>query len=602
MSRLPVFALGLLLAAVPAAQDLRPLIVRVVDDKAEPVAAAEVHAHWNRHGIELGPTESASATTDVRGYCRLDLPRCGDVHAYALGPPDQEGTRAASALTLLAVGMPRAQLSLAGRSRQTQVTVTGLAAWQELGPFKLYVDLVPAVAAGLELELDAEGRATLPPLPAGRSPHLELLTRTGETLCHFPGRSGPALPVPAPFVLQVEVQNKDGTPVQGAAIRHRSAYRHHFVGHQILDTRSRFRLLGTTGPDGKVAVSVPSDRDPFGADSDLSLVLQASAKGHAPAFSGFDNGKPFVSGRCLDDGQRPTSLRFALDPSAPLHVALAPGLFRAGEPLRIQWISKIAQNSGWTHLPMSTVGTIDARGTVLCDLPLDAYDIRFAVAPRRPDGGSEPVPVALRGLPTLVAQHAACGAQLRPVRIAVRDGNGSPLPAAEVLVVTDLEASRQGAYQLALRTDATGRCEVLLAAPPVLFLVVQPAGYAYALLEGDEGEDPPGIELRLAPLDEVHGTVVDADDRPVADARIASHRFQYSHIGHVTAEDQALDAVAAIAQQRFLTTETAADGSFVLRLLVRPDRQIDAVASLRGRRSEPFRLDPAAGPVRLRLP
>lgn len=596
-------AAALILGAAGRAQEekqvTKPVFVRVLDQDGEPLAAAEVLAAWEPGGVPgLEPAQHVIGRSDARGYCRLDLPPGVLAHAVATGPMREDGWRMVSTTTAFTVATPRVELQAKMPRQQRTLAVQGLAPWRALGPFR--ISLQPMMESSFRIEVPIADDDSVE-LPAFASRNLEILCADGSTLQPVQVRNDGFVALPPKETPVLAVDDK-GNPVAGVRILHRSAERAIYGSSRTYaGALPRFREVAVTGEDGRAVAKLPVENNPLekfvAGGHRETLILLAQQDQCAWSFSGFEGGH-FVDGKRLGADAEPKEIRFVLAPEQPLRCRLPRPFARAGEPVMIRWTSKVAENNGWTHLPMAHVVEVAADGTFgMPGLPLDAYDLSFRVAPRI-DAEGQPIPVALavaNNRPTDVFEPL--GTEARTARVRVLDAQGAPRPNAEISVLTQNGNSFESESACSLATDRTGTANVLLPAVRTLLLTVGEAGHAYAIHEPSE---EPAIELRLKPLDELRGVVVDADGNPVAGASVRVHRT--SSRGMVRGpEDIALDFVANHAHNKLTSATSAEDGTFVMRFLQRPNRTMQARASANGKTSESFTVEPLTEPLRLVL-
>lgn len=596
-------AAALILTATARAQEekpvTKPVFVRVLDGAGEPLADADVLAAWEPAGAaEILPTQHVEARSDARGYCRLDLPPGILVYAIATGPAQEDGSRAVSATTSFTVGTPRVELQAKVARPVRKVVVTGLEPWRGLGPFRISSQPMLEVSYRIEVPVAEDDSVEL---PAYTSRYLEILCADGSTLQSTQLRND-GIAVLAPKEAPVLAVDDKGNPVAGVRILHRSAERSIYDrARSYSGALPRFREVAITGEDGRAVAKLAVEKDPLGKGEAGThrdtLILLAQKDRCAWSFSGFEGGH-FVDGKRLGADAEPKEIRFVIAPEQPLRCRLPRPFARAGERVLLRWTSKVAENNGWTHLPMAHVVEVAADGTFgMPGLPLDAYGLSFRVAPRI-DAEGQPIPVALavaNNRPTDVFEPL--GTEARTARVRVLDAQGAPRPNAEISVLTQNGNSFESESACSLATDRTGTANVLLPAVRTLLLTVGEAGHAFAIHEPTE---EPAIELRLKPLDELRGVVVDADGNPVAGASVRVHRT--SSRGMVRGpEDIALDFVANHAHNKLTSATSAEDGTFVMRFLQRPNRTMQARASANGKTSESFTVEPLTEPLRLVL-
>lgn len=635
-------ALLAVLAAAAPAQDAprhRPLIGRFVDPDGNPVAGATVTVAWNPGGHPgLGPAGTATGTTDARGYFTVPAPGNAILCAWATGPlaapagagapedglsPAPTGGTAEDAAAARAepedagawvtgpvrctIGTPRLELTAARRARPRRIAIEGLDDWRELGPFRLRVHPCSFVDLAREVPVADDGTAELPLLPAGRIP-AELVASDGEVL--FLRTSlprGDRLSLPAPVTVQVIAKDAAGAPVQGVAIHHRVGDLRRWHGEDGLQTgpRVRWRRAATTGADGTASVRMPLGEDPLRAADLRDFVLRASKQGCADSHSGRE-GVLFYDGRKQPaDMEPPAALPFVMAPAQPLRGRLDLPPERLPEHLRLCWISKIAEDNGWTHLPRDEVLAIGTDGTfAFPSLPLDAYQIALHAGPAPWPGedGGAPVPLPLALMPS--EDRPAAGfdplpGELQRTTVQIRGLEGTPCTGATGVATVQIRNDFPiDTPPLSFPFDVQGRASVLLPAGKWVIVVVNEDGFAHGEAYDAEGRARP-LELQLEPWHQIAGTVIDGEGRPVPGATVSV--VQTSSTWAPGEPDRLRDAIARMAQSRFARTETSAEGRFVLRFLAMGHRTMQARARKAGRESDLFPVEPDREPVELVL-
>lgn len=217
MTRKPGWPCLLLACSAPlAAQDVAT-IGRFVDPDGKPIAGASVTFATSHPSVldALVPPRLVEAVTDASGGFRVRLPQRAEHSLWALGPTEPagrwrsevvEGVVAGSVLVLRAK-----ERSAAARIRMTPPP--------ELGPGPFTIEVCGPARHGPthRVPLGADGTATLPELPAGRTA-LRLFDAGDRPVVGWFWPNGERTATAAVRHCAVEVVDENGKPVAGAQV------------------------------------------------------------------------------------------------------------------------------------------------------------------------------------------------------------------------------------------------------------------------------------------------------------------------------------------------------------------------------------------------
>lgn len=577
------------LASGLPAQELRPLVGRVVDAAAAPVSGAEVTVAWSPASQpDLGGATTTNGVADARGYFRIPAPSGRQLWVWAIGKNDADGRYLTSSVTSCMVGTPRLEVVVDKDRLDRPVRVTGLEAWADRAPFTLRMHPVPFLDLVVDLQLDEQGSCRPPRHPFATN-WLELRDAGGHPRVTDRLDDGD-LKLPPPQSLPIEVVDAAGKPVADAEILHRVGDLRDWSSSYGQTQRELWAPVGKTGADGKATAVLALPQNPLQADKPRDLLLMARKPGHAPSHSGFDE-EWYLDGVKLGEGVKPPVIKFTLAAAEPLAGVLKlPG--RLPETLLVRWTSRIRFQNGWTHLPRSERVPVAANGAFALPLPTDAYEIAFygpAVEMAGEDGKQRLVPLVL---PTLAemprGQFDLGSATLSPTKFKVVAPDASPVVAVQVLVCNqvggEVETSPAAAV---LSVSAAGTGEVLVASADAWLLAVGEQGHAFARLAEAAGAS---VELKLEPFAAAKGRVVDDTGKPVQGARVSIFRTS-SRGGGGGADAAVRSAIGSYAASQMHDVVTDAEGRFALRFLPRPGLTMQARASKDDKQSESFTVE-----------
>ena len=155
---------SLCLAAV-SAQQVRPILGSVVDERGEPVAGADVFGVYRLPGQVDGAIErQVVAKTGSRGRFVLKVPPYDRYLIWSIGPESAAGEAAVSRMQY-AFADQRVTLKLDQRTSRRTIQVEGLDDWRQRGPFRLRFSASNYVLPMEAVALDEADLCVVPPLP-----------------------------------------------------------------------------------------------------------------------------------------------------------------------------------------------------------------------------------------------------------------------------------------------------------------------------------------------------------------------------------------------------------------------------------------------------
>lgn len=342
----------------------RPLVGTVVgsDERVIPGASVVV-AHVPYGEDSLPARHHATATTDARGRFRIDVLAGVYYRAFAIGPPDERGTRfvsevhettANALLTLRATEqMPVRTFRLENPER-----------WREFAPLRLRILPAGAELPGWEQPLDDDGSVVLPPLPSGYTT-FEVLTADGvlETMT-IRSTSDVAMRATPVWDVLVEVVDDTGQPVVGAIVQQRH-WSPGWTTAGLLSEQSQrqtYRSLGTSDASGRLVARVPRADNFFRKHPGDGLQLRAAAPGHRAILEGTSARKAEV-----ESG----SIRLLMVRAAPPRVHLHwGGQPQSGVRLLAKWMVTVGSGKFSHAFPCIDSATTDDSGhAMFANLP-----------------------------------------------------------------------------------------------------------------------------------------------------------------------------------------------------------------------------------------
>lgn len=587
-----------------AAEPVRkPSFARVVDAAGKPIEAAEVvFCGIVPHlGSSWVPPDVVRATSDARGRARADLLPGWCYMAWAVGPADERGVRQGSMLHGFTGAAAMFDLECSAPVPPAEVRCTGAEAWQALAPLRWFV-AGPFVGVEHELLPDADGRASLPPLPprVAMSCSIEVRTAAGDLLwSSSPLRNAE---LPPPCELELEVKDDKGDPLAGARVRHRVVRRTAPNLDVPLTTIDEgWRLVGMTGPEGRVTVQVPFAGDPFALADARELLLFVEAAGKAGAVVGF-RAKQFYAGDEQAAVPEDRRLRCALKAASPLEGQLlaAPGQPVAGLQVLLQVSTMLRSGTGSFSIePRSFVTAVGADGRFVFDGVPDQVRSTWLVL--LPPPGGDPLALPLvpgsssREVPGSIALAKAV-----PLRLRIRDERGGPAVGAQVFVVP-LEG-RSGIGRESIVRSVVGPAGALdIQVMPGRWGLLALSATGLWTEEITTGGDGAELQRALTALPTMRLRLLDADGAPVRGARLMVRSSASSGVS---------DALQSLLQQLArrpmsgMNLSTDADGAMEIPVLAAKNYSMRFVLTHDGKQTEMVTLEampPEEPPIELRL-
>lgn len=552
----------------PAKRDRRPMVGTVVGSNERPIEGASVVvAHVPPGHDSLPAHHHATATTDARGRFRLDVLSGVDYRVFAIGPPDEHGTRfvsevhettASVLLTLRATTpMPVRTFRLEHAER-----------WREFAPLRLRVLPGGAELPGYEQSVGDDGSVVLPSLPTGYAT-FEVLT-AGGVLATMTLRSTGDVVMQATPVWDVPIELVDdaGKPVAGAEVQQHLTSSGWSAPGLLPDPslRQTRRPLGTSDASGRLVARVPRADDPFGGQPGNGLLLVAAAPDHHAAAGGAC-GRLFEGDATRAAGDEARCLRLTMLKATPPRVRLHWG----GEPeagIRLVACGSITVRAGRSteQLPWLDVATTDENGhATFATLPA-AVGTAWLTSSAAPAAardlfpGHAPPPRLL--LPTLEARHNAVLdvnlATFRRLHLRVLGHGNAPAQTARLVIAPPDGAPAPVDAEFPM--DPTGQWTAL--APPGPWCAFAAAGDDFTLTTLAEGGLQPQV-LQLSAMRQFRGRIVDA--RGVGIDGAESQPLELRFEGPPD-HGPMMRALLVTAMRRKPAVRTAADGTFLMQI------------------------------------
>ncbi len=551
---------GWLLSALPA-QDITT-IGTVVDGDGRPLVAATVTFATSPADTfdALAPTEIVEAVTDAAGRFRVKL-RAGREHSvWAIGPA-QDGGRWRSEVHEGVVAGNVIELRAAKRSVQQPIRLTPA---PELGPGPFTIEVFgPARHARVvRVPLAADGTATLPEMPIGvhMGTVCRLLDAGGRVVVGWFWPNGDRTATAAVRRCAVEVVDEQGKPVAGAHVAALVSWNVGGSGFLLAPRRIDSQIEGPlTDADGRTVVVMAEHA--YGGFVAWTADQHARLSRHDPQEVHDGELQAYAASVPGDD----VPVRLILRRGPVLHgtlrrggevlggravVAAVDGVCRRLEGGTTASIGFRATHRGVTD--GAGAFTIPGVGRPLAALWLGIEtgdDVPTVLLPRA-QVPAEAIDIDLGTWPITTLQLRADGA----------------LPPAEARFLLWAGDAREGEPML-LTGDRSGQVKVRLEPGTWFVFATDADGHAAELVTVQAGADRV-VPLPVTPLARMSGRVLDADGKPVANARFSSHGWRSS--GEVAAEARArllADHQSRINGGLISRTVSDADGRFVVRFL-----------------------------------
>ncbi|MFK7738873.1 MAG: hypothetical protein AB8H80_01020 [Planctomycetota bacterium] len=590
----------------------RPMIGTVLDADSKPLPHADVHcALVSAVDVAAPLVDYVIAKTDERGRFIAKLRPCNAYRIWALGPKSKGGGRLASAMR---VAVPSTLLELRAdkRVQPRELTVNGLGAWSDRGPFRirilpgsLDIGVAPiAVGEGGEIRGGGDPKLTIPVL--SRSPsYLQLLDRRGRCIAskyysssyHRPWNVQPPQPV------AMAVHDEQGEPIAGAVIKWRIASGSvRKEGFHSFRQRFDWQEVGVSDAEGKLVVDLSHTDNPFVSPGYRRILYVAEKPGYRARAAGFDR-SAFMLGKKTSGAEE---LSFVLRKAKPFvgHVMLDADTPAAERLLRATFAHRVESEDGRGSSSYGVASTLSTDANGRFEIAgLDDTKQRWTLA----IGGGPPPRLTApgdkqRSRPTAdrhLALHALSTkheepinivlANFEPVELTIRAKDGSPASGAAVTLLSCEPTKERAEFDdstLAVRADQTGRVH-LLAEPGKWFLMARTENeYAYrdVTVQG-----PEKLAIQLESMPTMRGRVVDGDGKPVGGAQVEIQGSSTSALADV---DGRLRQIADGCNWGWLQDATsAADGSFALTWLELPGSYFSIRFYKAGQKSETLRTD-----------
>ena len=600
---------SLLLGAVLPAQQLRPLLGKVVGKDGQPIEGAEVHCALP----DIGDGRHRAAAhevvkTDARGRFRTKIRPCTQHLIWAIGPEGDK--RVCSSMTWTTSGR-LVELRADQPRPPCTATMRGLDAWQELAPFRLR--LVPGATevAGFEVEVGADGTAELPPMPAGRV-HFDILDKNGQVLAgksysKMQGRV--VLTVPGPQEIPLRAVYGNGKPVAGANVRQRiegGNWDRASLGVSM-PYRYVWRDVGKTDADGKLVARISTERDPFESKRWNRLMFIAEKDGHKATHSGFTD-QPYFDGKEVKR-EGVTELTFTMPKAEPmigqLKLSEQSGLANQQIGVRLGIRIMDIKHNGWQNQDLLYTVQTDAEGRFRIpqmqgavdeiDVVLTGDQVMRTLVPEQLQRRTPFRAVSLHCIRKYEKQKLEFSVgNLPTVQLQLLDEAGGPANDVELLILSrnDEDADNCDSWTTTSTTDSAGRVALVL--QPGKWLVFgrndRNMVHVNLDLEGDETH-----ELRMKPMPAMRGKVVDQNGKPLANARFDCHSSTWSS---GRGRDEGLAAIANRLNWNWIdSVQTDENGMFHCAFLDLPGMSYEARVRYQRFQSNDFRIGVDETPV-----
>lgn len=570
------WVLAILAAAAPlpaqqeplAKRARRPMVGTVVggDERTIPGASVVV-AHVPSGQDSLPARHHATATTDARGRFRVDVLAGVDYRVFAIGPPDEHGTRFVSEvhqttanvlLTLRATTpMPVRTFRLEHAER-----------WREFAPLRLRVLPGGAELPGYEQPFGDDGSAMLPPLPSGYST-FEVLTASGVLATMTLRSTGDVAMQAAPvWDVPIELVDDAGQPVVGAEVQQRQLSTGCMAAGLLLEqsVRQTHRGLGTSDVSGRLVARIPRTDDPFGRHPGDSLLLGAAAPGHRATSAGAC-GRLFEGTVTRKAGDESRGFRLVMARAAPPRVRLHwGGQPQAGARLLANGMVTVRSGTSTHTLPWIEFATTDEDGhATFANMPAGVATAWLTLA-ESPSTFHElfpaPSPTPCLLLPALEARDDAVLdvdlAKFRRLHLRVLDQNRAPAQTTRLVLVPADRGPTLAPAEFPV--DPTGQWTALV--PPGPWRAFAVDGEACTFTTLAVGGPAPQV-LQFLPLRIVEGKVVDPQGQGLANAVCAAIELRFEGSSD---SDKLLQSLLAREMRRRSPVYTKADGTFQLQL------------------------------------
>jgi len=552
--------------AAGALGQARAAIGTFVDPDGAPVAGATVTLATGDPMVfdAFEPPETITATTDERGRVRVLL-RTG--HAYSAWACEGHDVArpSRSAIVEGVVAGELFELRVQERRRLHRVTVDGFVELGE-GPFELRLRCDARHGIEWRVPIDEDGRAELPPLPAG--PYVwHIVGANGRDVVRSGSWLGRKLyPFPAK-VVRARVVDEQGQPVAGIPVHRWSI---DFVGH-TQEPFSGLRLLparvpcGVTDADGRVQFEL---RDQLG-------FLYAFDDARSALVGGEANGGPMVDGVFTEpDWQESPEQTAARVYTLTLRKrpVLRGRLHRGGAPLAgigllVNGDIKVVGKGNMQGVTVRRNFEVRARtapdGTFeVPALPLPVGSFRVNVEGK---ARQDRAPIVLRERQQVGERPLDLDLAKWPVvTFQVLDASKGPPAEARVALWSSPESP-----PVVLVPDRAGRARAQLELGSWCVLATGDQGARFDVLELQPGPRARSLELALEPLATCSGVLRDAAGKPIAGRKFFLSSYRSDRLSPDTPLRQRRLAQYAMPINRGLTsrTTTAKDGTFTLRFL-----------------------------------
>jgi len=592
---------GMVCLTSASAQDRRTMVGQVRDRAGETATGVEVRLVHVVTGLEDQEAfDVVDTITDERGRFRAAVLPCARYHAWALGPAAEDGTRPCSTLAWT-YGTDLLELELSHDCRPATVELRGIDKWNADGPFQVRWLIGGIELSGLIRPVDDEGRVEMPPMPATRC-HGEVIAANGEIFESFSirpdHRHNRRVRIDPPFELPMRALDENGEPVADVEIwqRIRTGIVTSDPLMPISPERIAMRRLGKTDADGRLRTHVAARKNPLTeSESWQQLTFLARKAGHCEAISGFHGKKPFRDGWEIErEGM--SELEFIMRPRQPLRGRIVDG----GRPCAnvdvvLTYEVKVQKENGFSSWTVERRATTDADGRYQIDCPpAELNDCEFVVLPGPATAAMAPQDMRRSTPPQFLVWHPSSFAgeqehscdlgKTHRIEVQVLDATGGPArgAAALLLSMTTDKHRYPNRWTPQPLPNSAGRFTMRVDPGRWLLFVRTEETMASAELQVSSDND---YTLELKPMPRMHGTVVDGDGKPIANARLNCHSSSSSW----DRKQSKVTAIASIMNWTWIdAVSTDEAGRFACHFLEFPNMRWGVRFEVDGKKSDDF--------------
>lgn len=494
-----------LAAATPAQRAPCTGMVRTPTGVA--IAAAEV-TFWQESSQTFGlAPDRVAVKTDAAGAFTATLLLGSPYVAWAMGPPDTDGTRWITGVSMRAAAGKSLDLVAARRAGPHAVTLRNVAPWQAHVPPALRTLVGGHYPLDFDRPLRGDETMQLGPWP-GYEVEFALVDDKRQVVCRIGpiGEDAGEVVFPPLRTIEVEAVDERGAPLENVEIGvHLDRWWQDYADCDPLPPMPPhgWRVAAWTDARGRARLPLAWDAEA----GDASYTFAAATTGRAVSISRVERNDLRTFG-----GRPDAPLRFVLPKSSPRSLAV-----RDGQHGPRGWAA-LLQHSRYA------TGSGNGVASHLASAPLVDGAVRFAAANRVAQARcfvrlaastAAPVRVCIAECPD-DGDVAIDFRDLTLRTLLVRDPAGKPAPFAQIVVVHRFE---HGMFEHdRCIADAEGRVELRSSAATWDIIAITDGGLGWSRIDP---EDPRRmVPVDLWPIDQARFLVVDELGHPVADARL----------------------------------------------------------------------------------